>query len=52
MTKERKKNDLTNETNETLIQEVERLRMENAYLKKLNALVQEQKKLQQKSKRK
>ncbi|MCM3181265.1 helix-turn-helix domain-containing protein, partial [Cytobacillus horneckiae] len=52
MTKERKKNDLTNQTNESLIQEVERLRMENAYLKKLNALVREKEKLQQNSKRK
>lgn len=52
MTKERKKNNPTDQTNESLIQEVERLRMENAYLKKLNALVQEQKKLQKKSKRK
>jgi transposase len=52
MTKQRKKNDPTNQTNESLIQEVERLRMENAYLKKLNALVREQEKLQQNSKRK
>nr|WP_255286800.1 MULTISPECIES: hypothetical protein [unclassified Bacillus (in: firmicutes)] len=37
MTKERKKKDQTNQTNESLIQEIERLRMENAYLKKLNA---------------
>jgi transposase len=52
MTKDRKKNDSTNQTNESLIQEIERLRMENAYLKKLNALVREQEKLQQNSKRK
>lgn len=32
--------------------EVERLRMENAYLKKLNALVQSKEKLQNKTKRK
>ncbi|WP_156178230.1 IS3 family transposase [Bacillus sp. SA1-12] len=38
MTKDRKKNDLTNETNESLIQEVERLRMENAYPKKVECL--------------
>lgn len=44
--------DPTNQTNESLIQEIERLRMENAYLKKLNALVREKKKLQQDSKRK
>ncbi|MED3562544.1 IS3 family transposase, partial [Bacillus xiapuensis] len=38
MTKERKKNDMTNQTNEFLIQEVERLRMENAYPKKVECL--------------
>lgn len=32
---------LSSETQENLIAEIERLRMENAYLKKLNALVQE-----------
>jgi transposase len=37
---------------ESLQEENERLRMENAYLKKLNALVQMQEKLQKKSKRK
>jgi transposase len=37
---------------EALQVEVERLRMENAYLKKLNALVQSKEKLQSKSKRK
>jgi transposase len=36
-----KKEKLTKETEEDLIAEVQRLRMENAYLKKLNALVQE-----------
>jgi hypothetical protein len=52
MTKERKKKDQTNQTNESLIQEIERLRMENAYLKKLNALVREKEKLQHHSKHK
>lgn len=37
---------------EALQQELERLRMENAYLKKLNALVQSKEKLQTKTKRK
>lgn len=36
-----KKVKLSKETEEDLIAEVQRLRMENAYLKKLNALVQE-----------
>lgn len=36
-----KKEKLNKETEEDLIAEVQRLRMENAYLKKLNALVQE-----------
>jgi transposase len=36
-----KKKKLNKETEEDLIAEVQRLRMENAYLKKLNALVQE-----------
>jgi transposase len=35
------KEKLNTETKEDLIAEIERLRMENAYLKKLNALVQE-----------
>lgn len=35
------KTELSKETEEDLIAEVQRLRMENAYLKKLNALVQE-----------
>lgn len=35
------KSSLSKETDEDLIAEVQRLRMENAYLKKLNALVQE-----------
>jgi transposase len=37
---------------EALQEELERLRMENAYLKKLNALVQSKEKLQSKTKRK
>jgi transposase-like protein len=37
---------------EALLAEIERLRMENAYLKKLNALVQEKERLQNKTKRK
>ena len=37
---------------EALQAKIERLEMENAYLKKLNALVQMQEKLQTKSKRK
>ena len=36
------KNDIN--TNEDLLAEVQRLRMENEYLKKLNALVQEREK--------
>jgi transposase len=38
---ELKENNNTNDDKEDLIAEVQRLRMENAYLKKLNALVQE-----------
>jgi len=38
------------ETNEDLLAEVQRLRMENEYLKKLNALIQEEEKSQQKRK--
>jgi transposase-like protein len=51
MTKDRKKNKPVNQSHESLIEEVERLRMENAYLKKLNALVREQEKLPRNSKR-
>jgi len=36
-----RKKKLNKETEEDLITEVQRLRMENEYLKKLNALVQE-----------
>ncbi|MEH7239474.1 helix-turn-helix domain-containing protein [Bacillus sp. JJ1562] len=50
MKKARKTDEPNNQTKESLIQEVERLRMENAYLKKLNALVQEQEKLQENTK--
>lgn len=37
---------------EALLAEIERLKMENAYLKKLNALVQEERKLKNVKKRK
>lgn len=43
-----KKNNST--TNEDLLAEVQRLRMENAYLKKLNALIQEREKSEKKTK--
>ena len=36
--------------NEDLLAEVQRLRMENEYLKKLNALIQEREKSEQKKK--
>ena len=45
--KETKKNKVEKkniESNEDLLAEVQRLRMENAYLKKLNALIQEREK--------
>jgi len=38
------------ETNEDLLAEVQRLRMENEYLKKLNALIQEKEKAEQQKK--
>ncbi len=38
------------ETNEELLGEAQRLRMENEYLKKLNALIQEEKKLRARKK--
>ncbi len=44
------KNNLSKEVEETLIEEVQRLRMENAYLKKLQALVQ-QRNIQQNKKK-
>lgn len=43
-----KKNNVN--TNEDLLAEVQRLRMENAYLKKLNALIQEREKSEKKTK--
>ncbi|TPG70363.1 transposase [Brevibacillus laterosporus] len=52
MKKEDKKVSPVEGSVETLQEEVERLRMENAYLKKLNALVQNKGKLQSKTKRK
>jgi transposase-like protein len=50
--KELKKTTPVEGTVEALQAKIERLEMENAYLKKLNALVQMQEKLQTKSKRK
>lgn len=52
MKKDRKKSAPVEGSMEALKAENERLRMENAYLKKLNALVQEKEKLQNKIKRK
>lgn len=52
MKKETKKSIPVEGSVEALQAEVERLRMENAYLKKLNALVQSKEKLQSKTKRK
>ena len=52
MKKETKKNQPVEGSEEALQAEIERLRMENAYLKKLNALVQEKEKSQNKTKRK
>jgi len=52
MNKKTKKNLPVEGSEEALRAEIERLRMENAYLKKLNALVQEKKKLQNRTKRK
>ncbi|RLQ86711.1 transposase [Planomicrobium sp. Y74] len=45
-----KKNEPPKQSNKTLQEEVERLRMENAYLKKLNALVRVKKQSQRNSK--
>ena len=44
--KETKKEQPVEGSQEALLAEIERLRMENAYLKKLNALVQEERKSQ------
>lgn len=52
MKEETKKSTPVEGSLEALQAEVERLRMENAYLKKLNALVQSKEKLQSKTKRK
>ena len=46
MKKETKKEQPVEGSQEALLAEIERLRMENAYLKKLNALVQEERKSQ------
>ena len=45
-----RKNKNTIETNEDLLAEVQRLRMENEYLKKLNALIQEREKSEKSTK--
>lgn len=50
MNKGKSKKPLEKQTEEDLIAEVQRLRMENEYLKKLNALVQEREKSAQKTK--
>lgn len=52
MKKETKKPQPVEESQEALLAENERLRMENAYLKKLHALIQEKEKSQNKIKRK
>lgn len=49
-TKRPRKNKKTIQENEDLLAEVQRLRMENEYLKKLNALVQEREKSEKKTK--
>lgn len=50
MSSKPKKKKISNENEEDLIEEVQRLRMENEYLKKLNALVQERIKQENKKK--
>jgi transposase len=52
MKKESKKKQPIEGSQEALLAEIDRLRMENAYLKKLNALVQEERKSQNVKKRK
>lgn len=52
MKKETNKPQPAEGSEEALRAEIERLRMENAYLKKLRALIQEKEKLQKKTKRK
>ncbi|MED4402451.1 IS3 family transposase [Metabacillus fastidiosus] len=52
MKKETKKTQLTEGSQEALLAEIERLRMENAYLKKLNALVQKERQSQNAKKHK
>ena len=50
MSSKPKKKKISNENEEDLIEEVQRLRMENAYLKKLQALIQERTKPKQEKK--
>ena len=50
MSSKSRKKKISNENEEDLIEEVQRLRMENEYLKKLNALVQERIKRENKKK--
>ena len=50
MSSKPRKKELSKENEEDLIEEVQRLRMENAYLKKLQALVQERMKPKQSKK--
>ncbi len=52
MKRDTKKKQVVEGSQEALLAEIERLKMENAYLKKLNALVQEERKLQNGKKRK
>ena len=50
MSSKPRKKKLSKENKEDLIEEVQRLRMENAYLKKLQALIQERTKPKQEKK--
>jgi transposase len=52
MKKDNKKKQATEGSQEALLEEIERLKMENAYLKKLNALVQNKEKSPNRTKRK